>query len=255
MSKKLSKEKYVIVLRDINIDKVDTKYSINGHKKISISGNNNSTTKLSELMVQKGTPEPISFLDESKRLHTCNISMIDFHSKMNINLLRYHCYWCRQPFENRPIGCPIKYVSNKAIKKYHSHITKDTYTIKENIPDISVLNLDDNINIVPEEHYETDGVFCSFNCCKAWIQDNKHDRLYDQSDMLLTKMYNDLLGSTFETINVAPHWRLLEHYGGHLNIIQFREGFYNVEYIDHGITRGLPNFLSIGRLYEEKIKF
>mgnify|MGYP001417201186 CR=1 FL=1 len=254
MSKKV-KEKYVIMLKGINIEKVNLKYNINQKEEINSKEINSTTTKLSDLMCQKGTPEPISFLDESKRLHTCMVSMIDFNSKMNINLLRYHCYWCKHPFENRPIGCPITYVSGKAIKKYHSHITKDNYTIKENIINTDMKINDPNINILTDEYYETDGVFCSFNCCKAWILDNKHNRLYDSSDMLLTKMYNDLLNSKLVKINVAPHWRILEHYGGHLNIIQFREGFSNIEYIYQGITRNIPKMVSICQLYEEKIKF
>ena len=43
------------------------------------------------------------------------------------------------------------------------------------------------------EYYETDGIFCSFNCCQSYINDNKHIRLYDNSHMLLLKMYNDLM--------------------------------------------------------------
>ena len=129
---KAGKSKYVLLLKSINIDKINAKYELNSNNPLLVD-NPSTTTKLSELSTEKGTPDVISFLDESKRSHVCNISMIDFNAKMNINLLRYHCFWCKNPFETKPIGCPINYVSEQAIKKYHSHISKDTYTIKENI--------------------------------------------------------------------------------------------------------------------------
>jgi hypothetical protein len=250
---KSSKCKYVLVLENINIRKVNTKYGIN--TTIVNSNQVPNTTKLSELHIEKGTPEVISFLDESKRTHVCNVSMIDFNAKMNINLFQYHCFWCKNPFETKPIGCPIKYVSNKATKKYHSHISKDTYTINENITNNRKDKLNDDLIVINNSpYYETDGVFCSFNCCKAFILDNKHNRLYDNSLLLLNKMYNEITGTLNSVISVAPHWRTLEQYGGHLNILQFRDSFNNIDYEYHGFSRNV-NFVPLTSLYEEKIKF
>ena len=254
----MSKGNYLIVLKNINIEKVNIKYGINVYNTIENDLDNpKSTTKLSELNIERGTPIVVSFLDESKRSHVCNISMIDFKSKMNINLLRYHCFWCKNPFDTKPIGCPVNYVSSQVIKKYHSHISKDTYTIKENVTFNRKANLinDDTIILNIGEYYETDGVFCSFNCCKAYIIDNKNIRLYDKSDMLLTKMYNEMMGTKTIVISPAPHWRILDQYGGHLNIMKFRESFNNIDYECHGNTKPIPNFLPIGTLFEEKIKF
>ena len=105
------------------------------------------------------------------------------------------------------------------------------------------------------EYYETDGVFCSFNCCQSWINDNKHNRMYDSSTMLLLKLYNTIMGTRMIVISPAPHWRVLETYGGHLNIIKFREGYNKMDYECHGNTKPLPIFLPLGTLFEEKIKF
>lgn len=254
------KNKYTFVLQNVNIAKINNTYGIEipGEEIEIVDEKSLNTTKLTELHTDKGTPKMISFLDESKRLHNCHISMIDFQSKIDVNLLRYHCFWCRHPFKSRPIGCPIKYISSQAIKKYHSHISRDTYTIKENITRKRRQNLDNtndifSVNIC--EYYETDGVFCSFNCCQAWIINNKHDRRYDRSSMLLMKMYNDMLNTMITIISPAPHWRTLEQYGGHLNIMKFRDGFNNVDYECHGNTNSVPNFLPIGSLFEEKIRF
>jgi len=252
------KTKYLFILKDLDIDKIHQKYGIKLDKETSLVVNDDTTTtKLSELNNNKGfTPETISFLDESKKLHTCHVSMIDFTSKMDVNLLRYHCFWCKHPFDSRPLGCPINYVSPQVTKKYYSHISRDNYIIKENITKTRLLNIEDkSVECSNDEYYETDGVFCSFNCCKAYINENKHNRLYDKSDMLLTKMYNNIMNTKTVIISPAPHWRILEHYGGNLNIIQFRESFNKIDYDYHGTTKLLPKFHSIGTLFEEKIKF
>lgn len=253
------KKKYTFTLNGVNILHLNTTYGIETsntqiEEDTSLSKN---TTRLVELDKERGTPEVISFLDESKKLHTCQVSMIDFQSKMYVNLLRYHCFWCRHPFDSQPIGCPIKYVSSQAEKKYHSQISQDIYRIKENVTTKRRKDIDetDQLTLKIGEYYETDGVFCSFNCCQAWINDNKHDRIYDMSSTLLAKMYNTMMGTKMVVISPAPHWRLLEQYGGYLNIIKYRESFNKIDYKCHGITQKVPSFLPMGVLYEENIKF
>jgi hypothetical protein len=252
------KSKYSFTLMGVNVSRVNSTYAIESISVPQLDDTHfTNTTKLTELNTDKGTPEVISFLDESKKMHVCHVSMIDFQSRMDVNLLRYHCYWCSHPFETRPLGCPIKYVPSQAEKKYHSHISRDSYTIKENITEKRRLltRNNDQISLKVGEYYETDGVFCSFNCCQSWINDNKHDRTYDLSSTLLIKMYNNMMGTKTVVISPAPHWRLLEQYGGHLNIIKFRDGFNKIDYECHGNTKFIPKFLPIGTLFEEKIKF
>lgn len=276
---------------DIDTEKTSLKYRINkqSHPEDLLSSvsegrsNSRSTTKLTDLNSdQKGTPETVSFLDESKKSHVCQVSMIDFASGMNVNLLRYNCYWCRHPFDTRPIGCPIRYVSSQITVTYISQISKDTYTIREQLTkkereDVisatskggelassdgdrtsassSSGNGGDQVVVSEKEYYETDGVFCSFNCCKAFINDNKHNRMYDNSESLLTKMYNEFMGTKACVIIPAPSWRLLEQYGGNRNIIKFRNGFNKIEYEEHGNTKRVPKFVPLGILFEEKINF
>jgi len=258
-SKQIKKSKYTFTLEDVDVVRIDRMYGISLFENDMIEEEQQevNTTRLAELNGVKGTPEVISFLDESKRIHTCHVSMIDFNSRMNVNLLRYHCFWCRHPFDTRPIGCPIKYVPSQAEKKYHSHISRDTYTIKENLTSQkrSKLRETDQLSLRIGEYYETDGVFCSFNCCKAWVDDNRHNRMYDRSSMLLCKLYNDIMGTKMIIIPPAPHWRTLEQYGGHLNILQFRDTFNKIDYRFFGSTKHIPNFLPLGTLYEENIKF
>lgn len=254
----VKKSKYAFSLNAINISQIRALY-IDDCKNIEDANEDTSnTTRLSDLS-NSTVLDTVSFLDESKCMRTCRVSMIDFRSGRSVNLLRYHCYWCKNPFSSQPIGCPIKYVPNKAVKKYHSHISQSTYTINENVTSKRARKLnetdDNDVELCKGEYYETDGVFCSFDCILAYILDNKHDRLYDQSQMLLTKMYNTIMGTRQGVITPAPHWRLLDQYGGHLSIVKFREGFNKIEYECYGITRPMPTFSPIGVLYEEKIKF
>lgn len=259
MSKRAKSTKYVFTLKGVNISHINSTYGISSNTENLSEQNVANTTKLIDLDNGKITPEIISFLDESRRLHTCNVSMIDFTSKMDVALLKYHCFWDRHPFNTQPIGCPIRYVSNQVEKKYHSHISRDTYTIKENIThkcSDKITNTEpSNLTLISGDYYETDGIFCSFNCCKSWINDNRHNRMYDLSEFLLIKMYNDMMGTKFTNISPAPCWRLLENYGGHLNIIKFRDSFNKVEYKCYGNIKSIPNFLPIKTIYEENIKF
>ena len=64
----------------------------------------------------------------------CSISIIDYN-KIKDNSIHYNCFWCRNPFETLPLGCPIKYITNSCVKGYISEISKEYYKIKENITD------------------------------------------------------------------------------------------------------------------------
>lgn len=262
----MSKKRYVFTLNGVKINKVDQKYGIVPFGSVTeddvIPPN---ATKIDDLDIVKRTPEIISFLDESKMLRKCTVSMIDFQSEKQCgeivkkNKCKYKCFWDRNniPENIQPIGCPIKYVPSKITKSYHSEISKEKYTIVENVTDKKAKNLkikkDPRIAIEQKSYYQTDGIFCSFNCCMAYIQapENKHNSLYRHSASLLLKMYNDLNpDEKMVEIASAPHWRTLEEFGGYLNIEQFRESFNKVNYVDHGIV-----CVSIGRLYEDQLKF
>jgi hypothetical protein len=282
-------EKYVFNLYNINISLIEKKYDLMPfivNEKVSslteldtipsnlidtVKNDNNKVTNITDLC--NGIQKVISFLDESKKKHNCNILMIDFKTKEKINDTskidsNYSCYWCRNPFSTIPIGCPIKYIPSQAKKKYYSQISKDYYTIKESLNDlniqdrikksienIEVENINSKVNTIiinENKYYETDGIFCSFNCCKSFILDNKHNILYTNSIILLYKLYYDLTGEVITTIMNAPDWRLLKEYGGYLTISQFRDSLNKINYENYGIIK---NFKSIGILVEEKFKF
>lgn len=261
MSRKMGK--YVFTLYGVNIAKIEKKYKLPANDNSEENDDNidQYTTKITELNAEQNTPKIFPFLDESKKIHMCSITMIDFESKMNINMLKYCCFWDRHPIDTKNIGCPIKYCPKKVVKKYYSCISKDTYIIKENITSNRAKNIqhtDDKnqqLNISLSDYFITDGVFCSLNCISAWIDDNKHVRRYDQSKSLLVMLCERITGVKNAVIAPAPHWRTLEQYGGFLNIIKFRESFNKVSYECHGTIEILPKFAPLATLYEEKLNF
>lgn len=252
--------KHLFALCNINISKIDSKYGLSsGVIILDDQGDVENTTKLSELNHEHQTPKVYPFLDGTKKLHNCNISIIDFDSGMRVSFLKYNCYWDRHPFDTKPIGCPIVYIPNQAEKTYWSCISKDKYTIRESITKrrLKLLaKVNSKILATLKNCYISDGAFCSFNCCQAWIEDLKyHDPLYEFSGSLLADIYNEMMGTMSTIITPAHHWRILEPYGGDITIVKFRESFDTVSYESHGSTIKLPRFVSIGSLYEEKLNF
>ena len=262
----MSRKKRIFILKNINVDEVDKKYDI---KLISNITNANecmpkNATKLTEL-AEKNNSDIISFLDESKRLHKCFITMIDIFSKRKINDISsnssYSCYWCRNKIDSKPIGCPVSYKPRIIQKKYDSEISKETYTIRENISSNRIKSVELPSSVTPQNessYYETFGIFCSFNCIMAYVIDNKHNRLFDSSKVLLHKLYYEIMNIKYDepiAIKPSPSWKLLTEYGGPLTIKEYREGLNKIEYEHHGITRILPEFNPIGELFESKVKF
>ncbi len=180
-----------------------------------------------------------SYTDETRRFHKCIVSKIgDFKSTI------YHCYWCRHSFKTPAIGCPIKYVPNVAVRTYYSEMTKSNFSVKENVCKNQHVKPNDDIEMIDNDYYETDGILCSPNCLLAFIKDNKKNPLYIDSETLFYRLCPD-------KILPAPHWRLLECYGGTLTIEKFREGFSKMHYEDKGYCRP---FRSVGTAYEEFIR-
>ena len=149
VKKKRKSKKYIFTLKNINTEQIEQKYGISIVSNIANVDElpPENSTKLTELAeLNNEHVDVISFLDETKRLYQCHISMIDFKSAEDIKNLRYYCFWCRHKFDSASIGCPIKYISKKAIKNYYSEVSKDYYTIKEDVTRKRSLMLDSHQN-------------------------------------------------------------------------------------------------------------
>ena len=95
--------------------------------------------------------------------------------------------------------------------------------MKENITKTKLQKISDqvliDIKLSENEHYLTDGVFCSFNCIIAFIEDNSHDFFYSESKTLTYSIYKEYMNKTLTKIKKAPHWRMLQNFGGPLTIM------------------------------------
>jgi len=201
-----------------------------------------------------------SFLDESKKNHQCVVTMKSYITREELpRSTNLHCFWCRHSFTTIPIGCPIEYVPPRASKAYHSEITKDLYVLRGNVTQTQYDEFHEkqlaDYNMIENDFYLMDGLFCSFNCCLAYVKANSTNPLYMDSEFLLNKIYIDLFGNHCMSLVEAPSWRLLKSYGGHITIEEFRKNFYKVEYNDfENIVYPMQKSKFIGFLFEKQIK-
>ena len=241
-------KKRSFILKNLDIQAINNKYGfvlISNIDQEFKDEKGTKTTKISDI-IQSEPEYAVSFLDENKKEYKCNATMVDWinNGKLPDNT-HINCFWCKHSFSTKPIGCPIKFVNSCIEKSYVSQITKDEYYMKENVTKNKLKKILDKstqglINIIPYEknYYLTDGVFCSFNCVLAFINDNKHDIFYVESTSLLRSIYEKFIGNELEIsprssflgdnlhkITPAPHWRLLRDYGGHMTIEDFRQNF------------------------------
>lgn len=239
----------IFILNNVKLDEIDTKYGIGLRSSVAEQIPEN-TTAIADVIDLK-PPAQFSFTDESKNIVNCSVSFIDFKSKRPPSSI--NCFWCRHkiPNDKALIGCPIKYIPDTLTKTYLSEITKTMYMISESITKSRAKQpLNSEQSIEKNQIYETDGAFCSFNCCLAFIHDNKSNSLYRNSEMLLNKIFSDSFPNDDNTkIKPASHWRTLKEYGGFLDIEEFRNGFTNVSYKNQGLFR----FVSSATLWEKKI--
>ena len=256
------------IISNISLDYIDEKYNFLQYKKSNVDDVDNikyisSKTKISDIPSKNpDKTSHFSFIDESKKDHVCVVTMKDL---LNENKLPektdLHCFWCRHVFDYKPIGCPIEYKHNKLFKKYYSEITKTNYILQENITNVQFKNTSTltepnySLDTLHQEYYLTDGIFCSFNCCYAFILENKQNPIYKDSEMLLKKIYYEMFQNYKLTLEPASNWRLLKMYGGDLTIEQFRENFFKIDFVNmNEFVTPFPNCKCVGMIFEKKIK-
>lgn len=243
-------------LLDLDIDKIEQKYGLPGEP---APHNTTSLVDLASASLGGKQTQTITFIDDAKTEHPCSISMINFATGEQLGGANFcNCFWDRHPFSTPPIGCPIRYIPDKVVKNYFSDISRENRIIRGAVTQEESRKLvfkaekeqsKFTTNIEKGGYYEVDGIFCSTNCAKSFIRENRHNPLYAHSNSLLVKMVCDISGVKNVTINEAPHWRQLRSYGGDKTISEFRNSFNKITYQSHGI------FKPIGILYEEKLNF
>jgi len=275
-------KKPVFVLKNIKPSEIDKKYNLSVYQKTvepfletgsdePKATNDACRTRITDLSLSENDDmSHFSFLDESKKDHQCVVTMKSFLTNEDFPpSTGVHCFWCRHGFTFRPIGCPIDYISDRMTKTYHSEITKDVYTLRENVTRSQLEQTRENIvqqqenanhikndyKVQDRNYYLMDGLFCSFNCCLAFVKGNSRNVLYIHSENYLTKIYYDVFGPESSPLVPAPSWRLLKDYGGHMSIEEYRKNFYKVDYFSvDNIIVPFPNSKPVGFLFEKQVK-
>lgn len=165
----------------------------------------------------------ITFVDDSANEDMAVPVIVGVQDDDNSGVV-LHCYWDHHPLakDTVVVRCPLKKIYEPNLLTYTSAINGTTYTISDKLNPSNV-------------HYQTCGVFCSPSCCLAYIRSySSHDPRFSDSESLLYEML------TMENITVAPDWMMLDVYGGHLTISEFREGVKHTTYtyegsIDHPV--------------------
>jgi hypothetical protein len=200
------------------LDKLDKQYEFESLQEEKFIPN--QSTKITEL--NNIGIKDIILTDEIKSNYNAKISLIN--PKKN----KYHCFWDKHPInDTNTYYCPIEKIHNPKIKEYTSYINGKNYKIQDS------LKQNDN-------EYYIDGVFCSGECLLAFIHDNKHNPLYSKSEFLSRELYN------INNIKIAPHWRLLDIFGGNMTIEEFRKSFTHICYELNGVV-----FNPISFIYKE----
>jgi hypothetical protein len=210
---------------------------------------------------------------------------VDYTTTIACHSGELRCYWDHHSFEGTGIFCPLSHRPRQVAKtntrlvpnsrddnttmvdddtpcdmtdadkpssnceeKQRRTIVKghveNVFVIKENIPtfkDVSALNVVE----LTKSYYEVDGLFCSVECCLAFINNEKTKvggSIYSESEKLL---YSMLKLTT--KIMPANSFRLLRAYGGNLTIEQFRQNNKSIKYEYNGTT------VLISHLFEKKI--
>lgn len=180
------------------------------------------------------------FYDFQKNKISFLLTMIDnLNTRVLPEKTTKPCWWCGYEFENSPIGLPIRYHTSYKNNPYISEYEKYMKSIGHS-------------GEGKFEFFETEGIFCSFPCCKAMILS---DPSYKKSITLLNLMYSkcneDCKPSTENKIKKAGSWKLLEKWGGPLTITEYRKSFDNIEYFETSNVR--KPFMFTSHFYFEEI--
>jgi hypothetical protein len=208
----------VFILRGINPAELDKQYSMNefinvANREFGFSidhfsnGNdffplkktkktNEVKTKLESLGIIKDQIPRIDTIVISEHLNfkIC-VSPTNNGENRDIISLRSVCCWhCKHHFSKHPLSIPLKFLAK-------------------------------------QDKFESEGVFCSFNCILAYIREYPLNK-YRESGGLLCMLYHKIFDKRIRLTDItpAPNWRLLMTFGGPLSIEEFRKSFQTIEF-------------------------
>ena len=192
-------------LSNINNDIKSNHTIIQNHKifnnTIHFSSNSNTSSNsvsaissiLEKLSLSKETLKPSETIQCENNLIKLYYSIYKENKKIDIRITDICCYHCRHNFNSQPLSIPIKYYPK-------------------------------------ENKFDSDGVFCSFNCMLAYVHEH-NSFIYKDSGCHIKLLYKMIYGpNNYTKIIPAPSWKMLKNYCGTLTIEEFRKTFDSISF-------------------------
>lgn len=253
-------------LKGVNVIQLMLSRNVKSKKPMFIEGDNDSTIPstildtdsddipISDLLHER-SKRVLYFLDTRKIQHKLWGIMIDVTENGPLPVTTSKpCWWCHHTFYTMPIGCPLR---------YHSHpttISGGAANASAGIgPSLFQKRFEEklisaNYDITSgSDFFETEGYFCSFPCCKAYITYQKNSIKYKDSNSLLSLLYRTFYKREAD-FPEAPSWKLLKEYGGHLTIEEFRATFGQLEFSETVNIRRPYMFCASQYIAEKRVK-
>jgi hypothetical protein len=203
----------------------------------------NITTQLESLGISSVPKEVLRTMVPSNT--TTKVKMVTTFEK-DTDLRKIKCFHCKHfvPEDALPLSLPLKYhpITKVSVVRHPSLLNakkeknaenenlilyREMYTKKQSE---KIKNKEN----VTEEYFDCEGIFCSFDCMKAYCNEVSINYIkYRESSMLLFSMYKKFFGKIPHKLQPAPSWKLLKEFGGNLTIEEFRKGFQTVNYHDN----------------------
>ena len=277
-------------IRDNIIDNFSQTSSLN-NTCISFNNNNvesekNETSKLidknyttiNKLNFNSLSSEPtLTYIQKDKfKLYNYNI-MIDINTQNLVNhSCNIPCFYCRRKFEHVPLGIPVRYYPSLYIlndnslqtSKYSFNYKENTIKLNKNERERLLNILTNNPDIVYEnkheskeqkrEHkiitknfFETDGIFCSFNCIVSFIEENSNNPLYQNSYNYSYLMYKHIFGDypSYPFIR-SPSWKLRKEYGGPLSDEDYNKYIQSIPIVESKQIKTINNNIKPEFIFE-----
>jgi len=138
---------------------------------------------------------------------------------------------------------------NNSLKESVSKET-DKNLIKKNIENCDINN-NRYHKILTKDFFETDGIFCSFNCIVSFIEENSYNPLYQNSNHLIYLMYKHIFGHFPNKPFIrSPSWKLRKEYGGILSDDDYDKFVQTVPIIESKLTKSTSNQLKSEIIFE-----
>ena len=210
------------------------------------------------------------FLDSQKHPTKCWMTMIDVAST-NSGCLPTStgkpCWWCRHSFTSAPIGVPIAYTPHRESgperERFERFLLSANLVTKKELADARTKTATSRSgkekSIATNDIFETEGIFCSFPCAKAYILKELScaagGARYKDSLGFLSLMFAKVSGDPDAVpveIPTAPSWKVLKEYGGHLTVQEFRSVFGSGLIYEPTVNVSRPYMFSSSQYVTEK---